>query len=170
MLCLFGLHLSGVRVRGVGVDSVDRLEVEVESAREWSRCPDCGFCCFRVWDRRAKRVRDLGVSGRRTQRWFGVAAGSNVGTAGSVTLRIMTSSKAVCLAGSPDRLVAGCDGDVDSGGWPSSWGWVASDHGPGPRGGGSGGGASSGPALPCVVGRRNVDSAPASVCDCGRLR
>ena len=60
------LHLSGVRVRGVLVDSVDRLEVEVESAREWSRCGHCGFRCFRVWDRRVKRVRDLGVSGRRT--------------------------------------------------------------------------------------------------------
>ena len=60
------LHLWGVRVRGVGVDSVDRLEVEVESTREWSRCGHCGFRCYRVWDRRAKRVRDLGVSGRRT--------------------------------------------------------------------------------------------------------
>ena len=30
------LHLRGVRVLEVGVDSVDRLEVEVESAREWS--------------------------------------------------------------------------------------------------------------------------------------
>ena len=59
------LHLWGVRVRGVGVDSVDRLEVEVESTREWSRCPHCGFRCHKVWDRRAKRVRDLGVSGRR---------------------------------------------------------------------------------------------------------
>ena len=54
------LHLSGVRVRGVLVDSVDRLEVEVESARGWSRCRHCGFSCYRVWDRRAKRVRDLG--------------------------------------------------------------------------------------------------------------
>ena len=48
------------------MDSVDRLEVEVASAREWSRCPHCGFRCHKVWDRRAKRVRDLGVSGRRT--------------------------------------------------------------------------------------------------------
>ena len=38
----------------------------MESARGWSRCRHCGFRCFRVWDRRAKRVRDLGVSGRRT--------------------------------------------------------------------------------------------------------
>ena len=60
------LHLSGVRVRGVLVDSVDRLEVEVESTRGWSRCPQCGFRCRKVWDRRAKRVRDLEVSGRRT--------------------------------------------------------------------------------------------------------
>ena len=60
------LHLWGVRVLGVGVDSVDRLDVEVESSREWSRCPQCGFRCHKVWDRRAKRVRDLEVSGRRT--------------------------------------------------------------------------------------------------------
>ena len=60
------LHLSGVRVTGVGVDSVERLEVEVESARGWSRCRHCGFRCYRVWDRRPKRVLDLGVSGRRT--------------------------------------------------------------------------------------------------------
>ena len=60
------LWLSGIRVLGVAVDTVDRLEVEVESSREWSRCPQCGFRCRRVWDRRVKRVRDLGVSGRRT--------------------------------------------------------------------------------------------------------
>ena len=60
------LLLSGVRVRAVLVDSVDRLEVEVESAREWSRCPQCGFRCQKVWDRRTKRIRDLEVSGRRT--------------------------------------------------------------------------------------------------------
>ena len=60
------LWLSGVRVREVLVDTVDRLEVGVESARGWSRCPLCGFRCERVWDRRVKRVRDLGVSGRRT--------------------------------------------------------------------------------------------------------
>ena len=60
------LHLSGVGVRRVLVDTVDRLEVEVESTREWSRCPHCGFRCRKVWDRRAKRVRDLEVSGRRT--------------------------------------------------------------------------------------------------------
>ena len=60
------LHLSGVRVLEVLVDTVDRLVVRVESAREWSRCRQCGFKCYRVWDRRSKRVRDLEVSGRRT--------------------------------------------------------------------------------------------------------
>ena len=60
------LHLSGVRVLGVLVDDPGRLEVEVESVRGWSRCPLCGFRCERVWDRRAKRVRDLAVSGRWT--------------------------------------------------------------------------------------------------------
>ena len=54
------LHLSGVCVRRVLVDAVDRLEVEVESIRGWSRCPHCGFRCYKVWDRRAKRIRDLG--------------------------------------------------------------------------------------------------------------
>ena len=94
------LHLSGVRVRGVGVDSVDCLEVEVESTREWSRCGHCGFRCYRVWDRRAKRVRDLGVSGHRTTLVWHVVAGSNVGTAGSATLRTTTSSPVGLPAGS----------------------------------------------------------------------
>ena len=39
------LHLKGVRVV---VDTVDRLVVGVESAREWSRCPYCGFGCRKV--------------------------------------------------------------------------------------------------------------------------
>ena len=60
------LHLWGVRVLGGLVGTVERLEVEVGSARGWSRCRHCGFRCCKVWDRRAKRVRDLGVSGRRT--------------------------------------------------------------------------------------------------------
>ena len=40
------LHLRGVRVLEVVVDTGDRLEVGVESARGWSRCPHCGFRCF----------------------------------------------------------------------------------------------------------------------------
>ena len=38
------LHLRGVRVLGMLVDSVDRLVVEVESAREWSRLQVPPFC------------------------------------------------------------------------------------------------------------------------------
>ena len=60
------LHLRSVRVLEVVVDSVDRLVVGVESAREWSCCRQCESRCRRVWDRRAKGVRDLEVSGRRT--------------------------------------------------------------------------------------------------------
>ena len=48
------LHLGGVRVRRVLVDTVDRLEVEVESAREWWRCPHCGFRAYHSC-RRASR-------------------------------------------------------------------------------------------------------------------
>ena len=42
------LHVAGVRVLKVVVDTVDRLEVRVEAAREWSRCPHCGFRCSKV--------------------------------------------------------------------------------------------------------------------------
>lgn len=42
------LHLKGVRVLEVVVDTGDRLEVVVESARGWSRCPHCGFRCVKV--------------------------------------------------------------------------------------------------------------------------
>ena len=59
------LHLSGVRVRGVPVDTVDRLEVEVASAREWVAVPPLWVPLLSGVDRRTKRVRDLGVSGRR---------------------------------------------------------------------------------------------------------
>lgn len=60
------LHLPGVRVLELLVDPVDRLEVEVESAREWSRCRHWGCKCRRVWDRRPKQVRGLKVGGRLT--------------------------------------------------------------------------------------------------------
>ena len=163
------LHLWGVRVRRVLVDSVDRLEVEVESTREWSRCRHCGFRCYRVWDRRAKQVRDLGVSGRRAtlvwrRRRFEC---SNCGErhledhdqfAGGLTRRFAR------------RLVADARVMSMSGSVPSPRSGVASDHGPGESGGGCGGAASPGPALSCAVGRRNVDTAPAPVCDRDRLR
>ena len=60
------LHLRGVRVLEVVADSPGRLEVAVEAAWSWSRCPHCGFKCRRVHDRRVKRVWDQPVSGRET--------------------------------------------------------------------------------------------------------
>ena len=179
-----GARMSGVRVTGVGVDTVERLEVEVESARgppipkpgEWSRCRHCGFRCYKVWDRRPKRVRDLGVSGRRTtlvwrRRRF------ECGNCGSTPSNRASPRGPRPVRSWPNPPVrpspgGGCDLGVMSmsGSVPPSWGGLASDHGPCPRGGGSGGAASPGPALSCAVGRRNVDTAPAPVCDCGRLR
>ena len=60
------LHLRQVRVLEVVADSPGRLEVAVEAAWSWSRCPHCGFKCRRVHDRRVKRVWDQPVSGRET--------------------------------------------------------------------------------------------------------
>ena len=58
------LHLSQIRVLGVLTDTAGELVVEVESTVRRLRCPQCGFKCHRVHDRRAKKVRDLEVSGR----------------------------------------------------------------------------------------------------------
>ena len=58
------LHLPQVRVLEVIEDGSARLVVGVESTLRRLRCPDCGFRCHRVHDRRAKKVRDLEVSGR----------------------------------------------------------------------------------------------------------
>ena len=58
------LHLPQIRVLGVLTDTAGELVVEVESTMRRLRCPQCGFKCHRVHDRRAKKVRDLEVSGR----------------------------------------------------------------------------------------------------------
>ena len=58
------LHLPQIRVLGVVEDTPGVLVVAVESMLRCLRCPDCGFRCRRVCDRRARRVRDLEVSGR----------------------------------------------------------------------------------------------------------
>ena len=58
------LHLCGLRVWEVSVDTPTRLEVVVELSAWRVRCPHCGFWCRRVHDRREKRIRDLSVSGR----------------------------------------------------------------------------------------------------------
>lgn len=56
------LHLRGVRVTKVVVDTVGELVVEVVSAKKLSERPWCGRSCRRVHDRRQRRIRDLEVS------------------------------------------------------------------------------------------------------------
>ncbi len=58
------LGLPQLRVLGVVSDSPERLVVAVEATWRRLRCPQCGFKCHRVHDRRDKRVRDLEISGR----------------------------------------------------------------------------------------------------------
>ena len=60
------LHLPQMRVLEVVEDTPARLVVGVESTLRRLRCPMCGFKCHRVHDRRAKKITDLEVSGRRT--------------------------------------------------------------------------------------------------------
>lgn len=60
------LHLRGVRVTEVLVDTPSELVVGVVSVRKLSECPFCGRSCRRVHERRQRRIRDLEVSGRRT--------------------------------------------------------------------------------------------------------
>ena len=59
------LHLAQIRVLEVVEDTPGALVVSVESTFRRLRCAQCGFKCHRVHDRRAKKVRDLEVSGRR---------------------------------------------------------------------------------------------------------
>ena len=59
------LHLAQIRVLEVLEDIPGALVVSVESTFRRLRCAQCGFKCRRVHDRRAKKVRDLEVSGRR---------------------------------------------------------------------------------------------------------
>ena len=145
------LHLSGVRVRGVLVDAVDRLEVEVESAREWSRCPHCGFRCVKVWDGRRKRIRDLEVSGRRTtlvwrRRRFVCSKLWGAAPRGAHPVRWW------CRPPPRPPLGPGRPADVDSGGVSPSWGGLASDHGVGESPLRARSEASPGPPVSCVVG------------------
>ena len=60
------LHLAQIRVLEVVEDTPGALRVSVESTFRRLRCPQCGFKCRRVHDRRDKKIRDLEVSGRRT--------------------------------------------------------------------------------------------------------
>ena len=145
------LHLSGVRVTRVLVDTVDRLEVEVASTREWPPVPP-------LW---VPLLSGVGPEDEAGSRPGGERPSHHPGLASSPVLlwelrgtpprgpRPVPSWPHPPVRPSPGP---GCEGDVDSGGGPPSWGWLASDHGPCPHRGGSGGGASPDPALSCAVG------------------
>ena len=60
------LHLRGVRVTGVVVDTPAELVVGVVSVRKLSSCPFCGLSCQQVHDRRRREIRDLEHGGRST--------------------------------------------------------------------------------------------------------
>ena len=60
------LHLRGVRVTGVVVDTPTELVVGVVSVRKLSSCPFCSRSCRRVHDRRRREIRDLEHGGRPT--------------------------------------------------------------------------------------------------------
>ena len=60
------LHLPGVRVTGVVVDTPTELVVGVSSVKKLSKCPHCGCSWRRVHDRRRREIRDLEHGGRRT--------------------------------------------------------------------------------------------------------
>ena len=60
------LHLRGVRVTGVVVDTPAELVVGVVSVRTLSSCPFCGLSCQQVHDRRRREIRDLEHGGRST--------------------------------------------------------------------------------------------------------
>ena len=64
------LHLRGVRVTGVVVDTPAELVVGVVSVRKLSSCPFCGRSCRRVHDRRRREIRDLEHGGRSTVLWW----------------------------------------------------------------------------------------------------
>ena len=60
------LHLRGVRVTEVAVDTLSELVVGVVSTRKLSSCPGCRPPCRRVHDRSHREVRDLEVNSRPT--------------------------------------------------------------------------------------------------------
>ena len=69
------LHLRGVCVTGVVVDTLSELVVGVVSTKKLSSCPFCGLSCRWLHDRSKREIRDLKISGRRavllwTQRRF----------------------------------------------------------------------------------------------------
>ena len=86
------LHLPGVRVTGVVVDTPTELVVGVVSVKKLSKCPHCGCSCRRVHDRRQREIRDLStvVAGRCC---CGPSGGWCATIAGNGTSRPILSSR-----------------------------------------------------------------------------
>ena len=58
------LRLPQVRVIGVMEETLEKLEIGVESTAPTGRCPKCGARCVRVHDRRLRKIRDLRIWGK----------------------------------------------------------------------------------------------------------
>ena len=98
------LHLRGVRVTGVVVDTPAELVVGVVSVRKLSSCPFCGHSCQKVHDRRRRESRDLEHGGLLDGVVVDSAAVRVRCIVGNGTWKPIPSSKAVL-----------------PGGWPGGW-------------------------------------------------
>ena len=121
------LHLRGVRVTGVVVDTPAELVVGVVSVRTLSSCPFCGLSCQQVHDRRRREIRDLEHGGRSTvllwtQRRFvcGHCGKRHMGKPSPVRRQYYPAAGP---SAGPRR-----SGDADQCGVPASSGGVASGH------------------------------------------
>ena len=98
------LHLPQIRVLEVLEDTPGALVVSVESTFRRLRCPQCGFKCHRVHDRRDKKVRDLEVSGRRT-----LLVWSRRRTDSTTTCKLCLGWRAMCSTTAPSAGIS-CNG------------------------------------------------------------
>jgi len=126
------LHLRGVRVTEVVVNTPSELIVGVVSTKKLSQCPHCGRSCRRVHDRRQRKIRDLEISGRRTvllwtrRRYVCDGCGRR---------HMETHPQFLGGYDPPAGAQAGPrrPGDAHPGGVPPAPDQLASDHGPGHR-------------------------------------
>ena len=90
------LHLRGVRVTGVVVDTLTELVVGVVCVKKLSCCPFCGRSCQKVHDRRRREIRDLEHGGRSTVLWW-TQRRFVCGACGNGTWKPIPSSREVLL-------------------------------------------------------------------------
>ena len=163
------LHLRGVRVTEVVVDTPTELVVGVVATKKVSGCPGCGRSCRRVHDRRRRQVRDLEVSGRRTV-LLCIPAAVRVR---SVWEAAHGDPSPVCgeYHSSPGAAVGPRrPGDVHPGGVPPAPCELASDHEPGHRLVRAGPNQATASEMSGVADRRDLDPQTSPLCDRGRKR